>query len=280
MAGNPEKGEVAEGEKTYRRVILEENLYLLHQQRSPVTGETSLQLLDGTELLSLIHIDNRQRMSGPQFNDDELNKKFRFLNFKSKDLGENDTEAKQRERLRKRRDGHPIAKLSRELKDHWILETPTFESKVKETDRMVLVALEALRKNKKSKTNKKGYEFGEGFDAMDAVISQSVVDKKEFRTRSLLKDFNKCLEQLGDTEVWLQVDQRGISFAARLAGFTIHGTGFDTAVEAVVYDMYGTKGLLPEHSFAAPQLYFRVKDGELVNPPKTRLAPPAGDNLY
>lgn len=280
MAGGREQNEGIETAPTYRRIIEEENLHLLHIQRSPYNSEASLQLLDGTEFLSLVHIDTRRMNSGFQFHDGELNDKFKFLDFRSRQLGPDDTETMQRERLLKRRESHPIAKLSRQLKEHWILQSTTFESKVKESDRMVQVALEALRAHKKGKTNPRGYEFGEGFDAIEAVIAQSVVDKKELRTRNLLEDFNKSMEELGGTEVWLQVNQGGIFFAAQLAGFTIHGSGFDTAVEAVVYDKYGTEGLLPKDSFVSPQLYFRVQDGELVNPIKTPLAPLQSDHLY
>jgi hypothetical protein len=80
-----------------------------------------------------------------------------------------------------------------------------------------------------------------------------------------LADFRRTLQHLGGVEVWLSANQGYHNMAAQLAGFTVHGTGFNTFVEPLVYGMDGSIGLLPARSSVVPQVYFRVKDDELIN---------------
>jgi hypothetical protein len=262
MAGHPEQGERLDN-PSYP-MLTEENLYFIFEDRSPATSETSLQFVDGSEFLSLIHLWTRRQSYGIHFDDPELDKQFDFLDLSVEDLDVEEGEDPWAI-LQEKREAYPIAKLNRILKEHWKLQTKTFESKVKHRDRKVTEALGTLVANQKTEDNEKGYEFGPLFDEVRPVIAESVVEQKGDRTFFLLEDFNEGFAQLGDTTAWMEVNQMGRRRAARLAGFIGYGTGLEAAVEPLVYGIDGQIGRLPEQSYVVPQLYFRVQGGELVS---------------
>jgi hypothetical protein len=262
MAGHPELGERLDT-PSYP-MLTEENLYFIFEGRSPATSEISPQFVDGSEFLSLTHIWVRRQAHGIHFDDPELDRQFDFLDLNIEDLDVEEGVDPWMV-LREERETYPIAKLNRILKDHWILQTKTFESKIKYRDQKVTEALATLVAHQKTKDNEKGYEFGPLFNWVRPVIAASVGDQKGERTFFLLEDFNEGFAKLGDTEAWMEVNQNGHKIAARLAGFIGYGTKFDAAIEPLVYGIDGQIGRLPKHSQVVPQLYFRVQGGKLLS---------------
>ena len=152
-------------------------------------------------------------------------------------------------------DDSVLAELNQEMTSHWIPRTSKFESKVKADDRLARTSAEDLTELDEN------YDFKLDVEEVQKNIDDAVSAKKEFRTKSLLHDFDVLFEKTASLDIWLKLEQRGkvAVFAAQLAGFTIRGSGVSTAIEPLIFNDRHRKVLLPKTVYAKPFVNLRIK---------------------
>ena len=151
----------------------------------------------------------------------------------------------------------PISALDDELVSHRIKGGFLFESKDKDADNL------AVKDAYELVDFADNYEFIDAVQGLDTIIKDAVREKKDFRTRSLLEDLNRCLANIDYQDIWLKVhphDQDGTTYAAQLVGFLLNEDSGRTAIEPIVQGINGTVGLLPPDVSIDPYVNVRVKD--------------------
>jgi hypothetical protein len=148
----------------------------------------------------------------------------------------------------------PLSELSKTMTRHWISRTNTFESKLKVGD-------DRAHSSAKSLAELDGkYDFGVDIAQVREGVDLGVDNKKAERTQSLLVDFTKTFKAVRSPNTWLRLQEidRGGVYAAKLAGFAIHGSGAETVVEPMVFDDAHNRVLLPETVYALPTINVRI----------------------
>lgn len=251
MTVRPEQEIIPEAE--YPRHSLE-NLHQLTLRHSDMDGGVSYQFEDGSELLDFIIINSRREDQGLRFTNPVLEAEFSFINSSL----DRTLPAEQYEIIRQR---FPLSQLNHDIVTHHKSRSRSFESKVKLEDIRAKVAattLESLGSN---------YGFSRQAKRLGLVVGKAVDEKKDFRTKSLLEDFRRSFEALDPSiDVWLKLSgYEGRTYSAQLAGFTIHGSNGETAVEPVVFSADGEVGTIPEETYINPTVQLRVNPS-LVKP--------------
>jgi len=156
----------------------------------------------------------------------------------------------------------PVMLLDKKLSTHSNDRTTAFESRDKTDDSVARRSAEILFELQQPRDDGKvPYTFPGFTEAVRDGIRAGVEQHREMRTRKLLEEFEGYFRELGGTEVWMRAipkDGGTLVYAALLDGFTIHGSGSETAIEPVVIGVDGRRGLLPDSVYAEPSLHIRL----------------------
>lgn len=246
MTGNPEKN--VPSDELHPRLPLRQ-LDSVTLENASGEADVSYQFRDGSELLDFVKIRTRRDTVGLRFENPALEAQFLLINTAIQSgLSIEEFDIVRKQLL-------PLAELDDDLVRHWIKLTRSFESKIKSSDTEFKSAAGTVV------DLSEGYDISSTVADLDTSVSNAVDKKKDFRTASLLQDFDRSLMKLDPTiDIWLKLpsyDGR-VMKAARLSGFAIHGRSGHTAVEPVIQGRGSAVGFIPESLYVQPGVNLRV----------------------
>jgi hypothetical protein len=220
------------------------------QKRSPGNEDVSYQFSDGSELLDFIKIGTRRESLDFRFESESLESQFLLMGLNPQsELSKEEFDIVRKYLL-------PIAALNNDLVKHHIYQSRKFTSMVKSRDLELRNAANTLAEDGP------GYGLTDTVAGIQAVVRDATNGQKDMRTTHLLRDFQRSMGILdaSSIEVWLKLPgyKTGITRAARLSRFAIHGDSGKTAVEPVIQTKAGELGLIPESLYIAPSVQLRV----------------------